>query len=119
MMKPDKTNKLTDEELEQVSGGCLYEISNDSKFLNVLLRGTGYHHCDRYGKARIFWGADDLSPSDDVRNSWEGLGIRVEFHTGPKHNEYFLNGKQITRDEAWDYAEKVVGKHLGRADWDW
>ena len=56
MMKPDKTNKLTDEELEQVSRGCLYEISNDSKFLNVLLRGTGYHHCDRYGKARIFWG---------------------------------------------------------------
>ena len=66
-----------------------------------------------------FWGADDFSPSDDVRNSWEGLGIRVEVHTGPKHNEYFLNGKQITRDEAWDYAEKIVGKHLGRADWDW
>ena len=56
MMKPDKTNKLTDEELEQVSGGFLYEISNDSKFLNVLLRETGYHRCDRYGKARIFGG---------------------------------------------------------------
>ena len=32
-------------------------------------------------------------------------------------NEYWLSGKRITRDEAWDYAEKLVGKHLERSDW--
>ena len=49
-MKLDKENKLTNDELEQVSGGCDYETSDDSRFLNVLLRGTDYHRCDRYGK---------------------------------------------------------------------
>ena len=120
-MKLDKENKLTKEELEQVSGGSLSETSNDSKFLNVLLRGTGCYRCDRYGKAKIAWGSSGLwyGPSDDIKDSWRGLGIRVNFDRGSGHNKYYLNEKQITRDEAWDYAEKVVGKHLERADWDW
>ena len=118
-MKLDKENKLTNDELEQVSGGCLYEISNDSKFLNVLLRGTDYHRCDRYGKTRIALGADGYSPAEDVNDSWSGLGIKVSSCAGFKHNKYYLNGKRITRDEAWDYAEKLVGKHLERKDWDW
>lgn len=118
-MKLDKENKLNNEELEQVSGGYLYETSNDSKFLNVLLRGTGYHRCDRYGKTKIVWGGSGPEPRQDIRNSWERLGITAIFHGAFEHNEYYLNGKRITRDEAWDYAEKVVGKHLERSDWDW
>ena len=59
-MKLDKEHELSKEELEQVSGGCDYEISDDSKFLNVLLRGTDYHRCDRYGKFKIFGGAANV-----------------------------------------------------------
>ena len=118
MMKPDKTNKLSNEELEQVSGGCVYETANDSKFLNVLLRDTGYYRCDRYGRATVVWGSSGISPLADVENAWKGLGIKIEFHDRA-NNKYYLDGKQITRDEAWDHAEKLVGKHLERSDWNW
>ena len=57
-MKMDKLNKLSNDELKQVAGGCDYETCDDSKFLNVLLRGTDYHRCDRYGK--FFGGAANV-----------------------------------------------------------
>ena len=105
---------LSDKELERVAGGCWYETSDDSRFLNVLLRGTEYRRCDRYGKAKIAWGYDQ-----DVIDSWYSLGIRMQHYGATSHNEYFLYGKQISRDEAWAHAEKLVGKHLERKDWDW
>ena len=118
-MKMDKLNKLSNDELKQVSGGCDYETCDDSKFLNVLLRGTDYHRCDRYGKFKIFWGSSKrYGPCEDIENSWRVLGIEMVPYA-VDHNEYWLNGKLITRDEAWDYAEKLVGKHLERKDWDW
>ena len=46
-MKLDKENKLTDDELEQVVGGDK-DLANDSRFLNVLLRGRE-GQCGRYG----------------------------------------------------------------------
>ena len=50
---------LSDEELENVSGGTLGETTDDSRFLNVLLhKTTKYHQCDRYGKTKLFF----LSP---------------------------------------------------------
>ena len=118
-MKLDKEHELSKEELEQVSGGCDYETSNDSRFLNVLLRGTDYHRCDRYGKFKIFWGSSKrYGPCEDIENSWRVLGIEMVPYACD-HNEYWMNGKRITRDEAWAHAEAVVGKHLERKDWDW
>jgi len=46
---------LSDEELENVSGGSCGEIANDSRFLNLLLAGTKYRRCDRYGSFKLFW----------------------------------------------------------------
>ncbi len=41
-MKLKNENKLTDDELEQVVGGSLDPMSEDSKFLNVIApRGMG------------------------------------------------------------------------------
>ncbi len=45
-MKLKNENKLTDDELEQVTGGDA--MADDSRFLNVLLRGRE-GHCGRYG----------------------------------------------------------------------
>ncbi len=104
-MKMDKLNKLSNDELKQVAGECDYEISNDSKFLNVLLRGTDYHRCDRYGKFKFFCGSSKrYGPCEDIENSWRVLGIEMVPYA-VDHNEYWLNGKLLTRDEAWDYAE--------------
>ena len=45
-MKLKDENKLTEDELEQVAGGDM--LANDSRFLNVLLRGCA-GQCGRYG----------------------------------------------------------------------
>ena len=105
---------MSEEELNQVSGGSCYESADDSRFLNVLLQGTKYHHCDRYGATKMFFGIG----ISDVFKAWHSLGI--EFASYPvRANQYYLNGKEITRDEAWAHAEKLVGKHLTKAQWDW
>ena len=107
---------LSEEELEQVAGGTPGETADDSRFLNVLLQGTKYHQCDRYGSFRIFF--NQRGEINDVAKSWESLGIKF-FHGEGLSNIYSLNGKNLSRDEAWEYAQDKVGKHLTKAQWDW
>ena len=108
--------KLTDDELDKVAGGTLRESADDSRFLNVLLNGTNkYHQCDRYGEFNMFFGA---GAREDLIKSWNSLGIELkeDFY---EYNTYRLNGKEISRAEAWAHAEKLVGKHLTEAQWNW
>ena len=108
--------KLTDDELDNVAGGTPGESANDSRFLNVLLHETDkYHQCDRYGELKIVWSA---GAREDVRKSWYSLGIDFK-HGYVGGNEYKLNGKKISREEAWAHAESVVGKHLTKEQWNW
>ena len=110
--------KLTMAEMEQVAGGTGYETVNDSRFLNVLLRGRP-GQCDRYG--------DWTYPrhTDEIARAWASVGIRAEFWEGGGrysfngYNRYYLDGKEITRKAAWAHAEQVVGKHLQKKDWNW
>ena len=118
MTKEDKyaDEKLTDDELDKVAGGTTGEDANDSRFLNVLLHGTNkYHQCDRYGEFRMFL---SQPARDDVKKSWNSLGIEVSNGIFIK-NTYRLNGKEISRAEAWAHAESLVGKHLTEAQWNW
>ena len=109
---------LTDDELDKVAGGTSGESADDSRFLNVLLQGTNkYHQCDRYGEWRIFW---SIGARDDLTKAWNSLGIEVENNFGAfSYNTYRLNGKEISREEAWAHAEKLVGKHLTKEQWNW
>ena len=109
--------KLTMEEMEQVAGGKNPETSNDSRFLNVLLRGRS-GQCDRYGT----WKAGSKEHEAEIARAWASVGIRAEFREGrgrASYNVYYLGDKQISRDEAWAHAEKTVGKHLQKKDWNW
>ena len=106
---------MSDEELDKVSGGTLRESADDSRFLNVLLHGTDkYHQCDRYGEWRMLSSA---GARKDLKKSWNSLGIEVEHYFGK--NTYKLNGKEISRAEAWAHAESLVGKHLTKEQWNW
>ena len=105
---------MSDEELDQVAGGTCAETANDSRFLNVLLQGTKYHQCDRYGSFKIYF---DTDARNDVINAWKSLGIDLQ-HSASS-NEYYLNGEKISRTDAWAHAESLVGKHLTEAQWNW
>ena len=114
-MEKMENKKLTMEEMEQVAGGTCIETADDSKFLNVLLRGRS-GQCDRYGT----WTCVNHHP--EIAKAWESVGIKIEFREGKGYlgkNVYRLGNKQISRDEAWAHAEKTVGKHLQEKDWDW
>ena len=107
--------KLTDDELNNVAGGTLNELANDSRFLNVLLHGTDkYHQCDRYGEFKMFW---SRQARKDLKKAWYSLGIEIEHNFS--ENTYMLNGKKISRADAWAHAESLVGKHLTEAQWNW
>ena len=112
MMKLENENKLTNAELEQVAGGGTWEaqIAQDSRFLNVLLRGRE-GHCGRYG----VWQAP--LHSDEIQRAWASVGVDYILHTPNKG--YYIHGRCVNQYEAWLHAEQVVGKHLKRADWDW
>ena len=114
---------MNDEQLDLVSGGRNVEFADDSRFLNVLLRGRP-GHCDRYGE----WKA--MSHGDEIVNAWKSVGIDIVYHniihSGPDGltsketiSDYSLNGKKITRAAAFAHAESVVGKHLQKSDWKW
>ena len=109
---------MSDEELDKVAGGTLGESSDDSRFLNVLLQGTNkYHQCDRYGGFTMLCFE---SARVDLIKSWNSLGIEITYSTsGFITNKYRLNGKSISREEAWAHAESLVGKHLTKEQWNW
>ncbi len=121
MNKTDKMRKLfadkqvSAEQLENVAGGFHNETADDSRFLNVLLRGRP-GQCDRYGEARCY-----CSPEicEEISAAWASVGVTVITHQTSYNNEYSINGKEVTRDQAWAHAQQVVGKTLKKSDWYW
>ncbi len=118
-LNEDKALDLKD--LDSVAGGTCYEMSDDSKFLNVLLRGrTGQP--DRYGATKI-WVADTFSSgiANELKAAWESLGITYIPNSstdGKCTYKLARTGGEISREEAWDYVQARVGKYLQRSDWD-
>ena len=98
---------MSDEELDNVAGGTNAESAEDSKFLNNLLKGTRYYQCKSYSEKDLY---DDLEARLDVLLSWKSVGIEIKLADKDK-NLYLLNGKEISRDEAWAHAKKIVGKN--------
>jgi len=113
------TKKLSDNSLNFVSGGTKAETADDSRFLNVLLYHRP-HQCDRYGEYRVSCGDHD----EEISEAWASVGIIAVLDSGNLakqggSNIYWLNGKQITQEQARQHAMDVVGVHLTRAQWDW
>lgn len=98
---------MSDEELDGVAGGNCYESSNDSRFLNTL-NGS----CKRYTSAQVFFEGKE----NEIEKAWATVGITAELDSDID-NKYFLNGKQITQEDARQHAMKVVGKTITEKDW--
>ncbi|MBE8952133.1 MAG: hypothetical protein SR1Q7_03180 [Quinella sp. 1Q7] len=101
---------MSDEELSMVAGGTKYEMANDSRFLNSL-NGS----CDRYGEWRVLF-EENL---EEIKEAWKTVGIVAHLWDGANKNEYYLDGKQITQEEARQHAMKVTGHYMTEKDWKW
>ncbi len=118
MAKEDKyaDERLTDEELDGVAGGEAEQMADDSRFLNSL-NGS----CDRYGDGKIMFSAGAYN--EEIEKAWATVGIKAKVSSGlggfGKENKYYLNGQQITHEQARQHAMNVTGHHMSESDWKW
>jgi hypothetical protein len=107
---------LTVEEMESVAGGTTSEMADDTCFLNVLLRGHA-EQPERYGEYRTGKEFDTVRMS--LSKAWGAVGITMDCNEGRENSYYDQAGNQISRDEAYQHAMKVVGRQLKKSDWYW
>ena len=102
---------MSDDELDGVAGGTAGQMADDSRFLNSLNGST-----DRYGSFRTFWGTGFT----EIKNAWASLGIETDLDSSTGgDNKYYLNGQEITQEQARQHAMKVTGHYMTESDWKW
>ena len=113
MAEKDKfaDEKLSDDELGIVAGGTPGQTADDSRFLNCL-NGS----CDRYGATKMFFDAFG-ERMKEIEKGWSTVGIKAETYVGVGINKYYLNGQEITQEQARQHAMNVTGNHMTEADW--
>lgn len=104
-----ENKKLSEDNLNLVSGGTAYETSQDSVFLHNLLAGKP-GQCQKYGELRIR--AEDHSA--EIQKAWESVGVDATLYSGSlftdgSANVYKIGGKTVSREDAIKHAMKVVG----------
>ena len=121
--KTDKMRKLfadkqvSTEQLEAVAGGCTAQIAQDSRYLNVLLRGHP-DQCDRYGETRAMYETESIGA--EVTKAWAAVGITYQINSRGLNTYYDAEtGNVLSLVEAKRLAEKRVGKKLYYQDWYW
>ena len=101
-MKLDKENKLTNEALEQVAEGNAGECALESEFFHDLgynIPVMGFLHME------FNW----EEGSAKVKEGWTHFGVDCHIAKSVK-NEYYIDGKRVSRREAFKYAAYKAGK---------
>ena len=113
--------ELSTEQLEEVAGGNRFETSDDSCFLNVLLRGRP-GQCDRYGETRCGSAYEGESIKREVAAAWATVGIKFTVGKKYPYTPHYIDergGRSIDRSTAYELAQQRVGKTLKKSDWYW
>ena len=93
----DQLEQLSDEDLDNVAGGSVGQTADDSQILYKYGLVSDWH---RFTGTLFKW----KSVSSEVDSGWAKAGITCV--TKPmSDNQYFLNGKEITRAEAIAHVE--------------
>ena len=91
-----KEELLSEDQLEGVAGGTSREIVKDTDFMQAI------------GLLR-----QNETEKDDLRRAWAQGGVTIVMHGGKENaNEYYRNGKQITREAALKSVMKKTGSVL-------
>ena len=106
-----KDEILKDSELDQVAGGTFAESYSDAQQFEKL--GVKIFKNDLVGVPLL-----DHEGFVNLRNAFEKYGVTIQDDgsifgdiTGKsKANQYFINGKKVSRDEAWKHINAQFGK---------
>ncbi len=106
-----KDNQLSMEELEAAAGGAWEQGCEDGRFLNRV-----------FGDDVMPALRDRKNPDGDIlrdparwntllTNAWAKGGVTHIFH-GDKPAEYYIDGQQVTREQARQHVMNVTGKYV-------
>ena len=106
-----KDEILKDEELEQVAGGTFAESYGDAREFEKL--GVKIFKNDLAGVPLL-----DHDGFVNLRNAFKQYGVTTKDDGSifgdlvgtSKANEYFIDGKQVSRDEAWKHINAQFNK---------
>ena len=109
---------LSDEELEEVSGGGTRQICGD----NDLLKMIGCTHYEGTIMANVIFN----EAVGRVKKGWKQVGIEMKLDRGSitnrtDSNRYFIDNNEISRKDAFTYAMKQRGWNqvaIDCFDWD-
>ncbi len=73
----DENKKVSTEDMEQVAGGTDHQTADDSRFLNVLLRGRP-GQCNRYGENTVRY----LNYDKEIAKAWASVGVTCKIDSG-------------------------------------
>ena len=109
--------QLSDEQLERVASGTTSEMADDSRFLNSLNGSV-----NRYGATQMYFYPKTHGKA--LQAAWANLGIKMICDgglnlTGLAYNTYYLDGKEITQEEARAHAMEVTQHYMTEKDWKW
>ena len=96
MRAREELEKMSDEQLEQVAGGNRFETLCDSKFLYDFGLVSDWH-----GEFHMTF--NWISDSTEIDDGWRKAGI-ISVTSFVNPNRYILNGKNLTRDEAYKHV---------------
>ena len=108
---------MSEEELDNVAGGCAAATADDSRFLNSLNGST-----DRYGATRLLFtgGEADEKICKEIEAGWATVGIRATINTNiSRNNLYSRDGTYISQEQARQHAMNVTGHHMPESEWKW
>ena len=98
----DELEQLSDEELENVAGGTIKEMEEDAerfRSLNIPI------YVEKGGSGMMEY--ESLTVSLAVEFEKQGVNYR---YSSSNPNQYFIDGKQVSRDEAWKHIYSKLKK---------
>ena len=98
----DELEMLSDDELEQIAGGTVGETVIESEFLYEL----GYGSVTT-GVLELW--VDWKGETAKVEKGWAKFGVECHSHENAR-NDFYIDGKKVSRDDAFKYAANKVGK---------
>jgi len=100
-----KDEILKDAELDNVAGGTYLESSADA----IKFKENGVDlGIPMIGDTIAIMGHDEFVK---LRGAFEKYGVTIKDNGGLlKANEYFIDGKLVTRDDAWKHIEAQLKK---------
>jgi len=104
--------QLTDEELENVTGGTYNNTAADSRILNKMgfeIEGKSALEC--------FWMPTFHQTASKVNKIFNKFGINVEQSWGAVSNRYYFGDKEISREEAFKHVADKIGKPMPDIDY--